>query len=316
MARSEARLVVSIWADPDFLALSPTAQRMFMFLISQPDLAHDGVIALRERRWSKSSAGLTAAQVAQDLDELSAARFTLVDEDTEELLIRSFVRRDKVYRQPNVLRAAGDHLATVSSPRIRAAVGAELARIQAEAEDIPEGSKAVIAAMLTAVGNPSPNPSDDPSPKGSGLRPGERGVVTAVSSGSPNPVPQNSPNPVPRGHASRGPREDARKRGTRLPEDFEVTPEMVAWHRENVPQVNGAYETAKFVDYWRAKSGRDATKTDWVGTWRNWMRKASERAGPAPGHGGPRNTTDQRVADALAIGAQLQAEADRKALAP
>lgn len=304
--------MVSIWEDPDFLNLSAGAQRMFMFLISQPDLAHDGVIALRERRWSKKAAGLTIEEIRAHLGELSATRFVLIDDDTEELLIRSFIRRDKVYRQPNVLRAAGDHLATVSSAAIRSAVAVELGRIQAAAEDIPEGSKGVIEAMLTAVGNPSPNPSGNPSPKSSGLPPGERGVVTAVSSGSPNPVPQNSPTPVPRGHASRGPREDARKRGTRLPDDFEVTPEMVAWHRENVPQVNGAYETAKFVDYWRAKSGRDATKTDWVGTWRNWMRKASERAGPLPGMA--RSTTDDRVANALDIGAQLQAEADRKAL--
>jgi hypothetical protein len=86
---------------------------------------------------------------------------------------------------------------------------------------------------------------------------------------------------------------------------------MVAWHRENTPEVNGAYETSKFVDYWRAKSGRDATKLDWPGTWRNWMRKASERAGPpAP----RKSTTDQRVADVLDLGRRLQAEADRKAL--
>lgn len=334
MARSEARLVVSIWEDPDFLSLTPSAQRLFMFLISQPDLAHDGVIALRERRWSKKAAGLTVAQIGADLDELSAARFTLVDEDAEELLVRSFIRRDKVYRQPNVLRAAADHLATVSSPMIRAAIGTELARIQTFAEDIPAGSKDVLAGMLEACGNPSANPSanppgdgkgsgnpsgaksppdessdtprDDadesagdegsgnpsgnPSGKGSGLRPGERGVVTAVSSDSPIPVPL-SPDPVPRDDASRRPRVPARERATRIPDDFAangVTPEMVAWAREHTPHVNGGYETQKFVDYWHGKSGRDATKTDWPATWRNWMRReqekvASRQRGPATG---------------------------------
>lgn len=310
MARREARLMVSIWEDQDFLALSPLGQRMYMFLISQPDLAHDGVIALRERRWSKKAAGLSVDRIADSLSELSTARFVVVDEDTEELLVRSFIRSDKVYRQPNVLRAAADHLATVSSAGIRAVVGAELARIEANAEDIPEGSKGVLASMLEALGNPLPNPSGNPSPKGSGLPPGERGVVTAVSSASPNPVLQNSPDPVPRDAASPRPRTSARERGTRLPDDFAVTAEMVAWAQHETPGIDGRYETAKFVDYWRAKSGRDATKLDWPGTWRNWMRKASERAGPAPG----RTTTDQRVADALAVGQRLQAAADRKAL--
>jgi hypothetical protein len=279
MARTEARLMVSIWEDPDFLALSATAQRMFMFLISQPDLAHDGVIPLRERRWSKKAAGLTAAQIAADLEELSATRFVVVDEETEELLVRSFIRRDKVYRQPNVLRSARDHLSTVSSPVIRDSVGAELARIQGEAEDIPEGSKGVLMGMVEAFANPSPNPSanpsDNPSPKGTGLRPGERGVVTVVSTDSPSPFPL-SPSPVPREPAARAPRANARERGTRLPDDFAVNAEMVAWARENAPNVNGAYETQKFVDYWRGRTGKDATKLDWIGTWRNWMRKAQE----------------------------------------
>jgi hypothetical protein len=306
MARTEARLMVSIWEDADFLALSPTAQRMFVFLISQPDLAHDGVIPLRERRWSKKAAGLSAAQIAADLEELSLARFVVVDDETEELLVRSFIRRDKVYRQPNVLRSARDHLGTVSSAVILASVGDELARIQDEAEDIPEGSKVVLSAMAESLpnpsSNPSPNPSANPSGKGSEdnpphsdsdevsagekgspnpsgnpsrLRNGERGVVTVVSTDSPSPFPLSS-SPVPREPAARAPRAQTRERGTRIPDDFAVTAEMVTWARENAPNINGAYETQKFVDYWRGRTGKDATKLDWIGTWRNWIRKAQE----------------------------------------
>jgi len=65
-------------------------------------------------------------------------------------------------------------------------------------------------------------------------------------------------------------------RGTRIPDDFTVTPAMVAWARENTPDVDGKYQTEKFIRYWRAKSGRDATKVDWVATWENWMFKAQE----------------------------------------
>ncbi len=68
-----------------------------------------------------------------------------------------------------------------------------------------------------------------------------------------------------------------RKRGTRLPEDFTVSPDMVTWARTKVPQVDGRLETEKFINYWTAKSGRDATKVDWSATWRNWMLSAAER---------------------------------------
>lgn len=195
MARSEARLAVTIWNDRDFLALTPGAQRLFMFLLSQPDLAHTGVLALRERRWSKAAAGLTTAQVSADLTELDAARFVIVDDDAEELLIRSFIRRDKVYRQPNVLRAAADAIGVITSPRILAALAAELRRI-ATAEDIGKGSASIVAEMLDSLGNPPENPSPNPSQKGSGDpsagTPGDRGVVTAVHSASPSPVPRAS----------------------------------------------------------------------------------------------------------------------------
>lgn len=79
-------------------------------------------------------------------------------------------------------------------------------------------------------------------------------------------------------------------KGTRIPDDFTVTDEMVAWARQETPLV-GAIETAKFVDYWRGVSGQRGVKADWVATWRNWMRKAqtdaTERAGRGrPGNGG------------------------------
>lgn len=84
--------------------------------------------------------------------------------------------------------------------------------------------------------------------------------------------------PSPNGEASSGPR----KRGSRIPDDFEVAAEMVSWARENAPDVDGRRETERFRDYWRGKSGKDATKDDWPATWRNWMRKAQDDMGRRP----------------------------------
>jgi hypothetical protein len=53
---------------------------------------------------------------------------------------------------------------------------------------------------------------------------------------------------------------------------------MVTWARDRVPNVDGRIETEKFINYWQSKSGKDATKLDWVATWRNWMLTAAERA--------------------------------------
>ncbi len=83
-------------------------------------------------------------------------------------------------------------------------------------------------------------------------------------------------------------------RGTRIPDDFQVTPEMVAWARERTPNVDGRRETEKFVNYWQAKSS-NATKVNWVLTWRNWMLTAAERTGGGTGHTNFANPNDPSV---------------------
>jgi hypothetical protein len=85
--------------------------------------------------------------------------------------------------------------------------------------------------------------------------------------------------------------------GTRIPDDFTVTPEMVAWAHEHAPHVDGRAETARFVDYWRAKAGKDGLKRDWPATWRNWMRTAEERSATRrPTNGHHRPTADDKIA--------------------
>lgn len=87
-----------------------------------------------------------------------------------------------------------------------------------------------------------------------------------------------------------------RKRGERLPDDFPVTDEMREWAREHAPTC-GARDHEAFCDYWRGKSGKDATKVDWVATWRNWMRREHDRRQQNP-RASPngRHSTDDNIA--------------------
>lgn len=73
----------------------------------------------------------------------------------------------------------------------------------------------------------------------------------------------------------------AQKRGTRLPTDWALPDDWRAWASSTRPDVDVSLEAAKFCDYWHAKSGRDATKADWLATWRNWIRNAKGATRPA-----------------------------------
>ncbi|UTO29217.1 YdaU family protein [Bartonella harrusi] len=74
-------------------------------------------------------------------------------------------------------------------------------------------------------------------------------------------------------------------RGCRLPDDFE--PDYDFAIAEGLPPERVKVEIAKFRDYWKAKTGKDATKTDWQATWRNWVRRAIDDLTKGRNYGKP-----------------------------
>lgn len=85
----------------------------------------------------------------------------------------------------------------------------------------------------------------------------------------------------------------ASTRGTRLPADWKPDPELAQWTLEAGMSRDQARRTLEdFRDYWCEKTGKDATRKTWVGTWKRWVRKEirdeNERA--ARRNGGGRRT--------------------------
>lgn len=167
---------------------------------------------------------------------------------------------------------------------------------------------------------PYTSPNGDVSPPNP---PRKRGTTEGEETGPTDPSRTHAPHdeqprpPSPDAGTSAAPPEtktaqNSRDRGTRLPDHFPVTPALAAWARDKAP-LCGDDDHAAFCDYWRSQPGVKGRKTDWAATWRNWMRRAQAdrqrrqsslgRAAAAP----PKSTTDQRVADALALAERLAA---------
>lgn len=219
VSRKEARIFTSIWKDQDFIVLPPSPQWLYMFLLSQDDLAYCGVLPLRPGRWVRKAEGLTTAAIRADLAVLAGAGFIVTDEETGEVLVRSLIRRDGIWKMPNIMKAAQDSAASVESPEIRAALLAELERLPAAESDskaVQDAHAAFIADLRGTGSNPSPNPSRNPSgnpqeghagppgfPQAGGSPAAPRRKATATESpqarGSRNPSGNPSPNP-PRGY--------------------------------------------------------------------------------------------------------------------
>jgi len=228
MARGHGRILTSIWDDDDFLDLDERHQRLYLFLISQPNLNHAGLLDLTLRRWSRKARGLTSAELEKLLQGLEDARFIVMDEDTEELLIRSFVRNDGVWKQPKVMGAMVSGALEISSWRLRHALLAEMDRVPLEelsdeptkrrdGTQGPSNRQQVVEHIETlrkAFGNPPPDPngrgygtpsappsgtpSDTPPqpPAEGGPKASTRGRAPASRAHSPSPAPTPAPTNV------------------------------------------------------------------------------------------------------------------------
>jgi len=92
----------------------------------------------------------------------------------------------------------------------------------------------------------------------------------------------SEPEPEPERKISSLRSESARKRGARLPEDWNASAEDWTAALAKLGEAGAIEEACKFRDYWKAQPGQRGTKLDWDATFRNWIRNAK---GLANGHG-------------------------------
>jgi hypothetical protein len=157
MARSFARLYVRAWADPEFRALPVDPQHLYMVLISQDNMNLAGVLPLQLRRWSGCVADWDPERVQAALDRLTADRFTVVDEDTEEVLVRSLVRNDEAYKTPGMLKSILKFAEGTQAPSLRRELAIELGRLdRLEGKKAEEGMALIAATRLALMPEGTP----------------------------------------------------------------------------------------------------------------------------------------------------------------
>lgn len=124
MARSHAKILATVWTEPDWLALSQGGQRLYMLLLSQPKLTLIGLLDYLPSRWARLAADTSLATVEAHIDELEASRYVVVDRDTDELLVRTLVKNDvansRLLDNTNLLRGMWNAWNTIQSPHLRA----------------------------------------------------------------------------------------------------------------------------------------------------------------------------------------------------
>lgn len=120
MARSYGKLTSTIWTDTDFRALpNTTTQLLYLALISQPDVSACGRLSVATRRWASGMAGVDRDEVEDSLMDLEEAQFVWVDYETDELIVRSFVKHDNGISNPRRLAAIRNAVTEITSAELR-----------------------------------------------------------------------------------------------------------------------------------------------------------------------------------------------------
>jgi len=136
MARKYAQVKVAIWIDDDFTALSDPAQALYFRLLTAPKLNFCGVSDWRPKRLALLASGLTEKKVTAAADELAEAGYVAYDDDSEEILIRSFMRHDGVLASPNLATALANDYADTRSKKLRRIILSEMVRLHFEQPDL------------------------------------------------------------------------------------------------------------------------------------------------------------------------------------
>jgi len=167
MAREHANIRLDMWSDDSWRALTVPAQHLYMHLLSSPSLSYVGVADWRPARIAGVSKGSTVGTVSKAVDELVQSVFVVCDDETEEILIRSFLKHDGLLKKPNVSKAMASAFAKTISPTLRGVVVHELQKLHGRN---PEWHGFSVVEVQELLSRPSINPREllaKGSPKGS-----------------------------------------------------------------------------------------------------------------------------------------------------
>lgn len=297
MAREHAQVKLSMWDDDDVRDLSPAAQHLYFVLMTSPSLSYCGVADWRPKRLAALAKGWTAAHVVAAAIELRDALFIVVDEETEEVLIRSWVRNDGLMAREKMGTAMATAHAAISSQVLRGVVVYELQRLHDEQPGLLGFRSAKASALLAKEGIAASDVSES-MPLGMPLgmaQPGENMAfdfdpqLLAPSSLLLTPAPSSGPSAPELPHADSVAASEIdeapsrKKPAINLPESWVPTDKH--WQMAAELNVDLSAEVKSFRNHAEAN---DRRQVNWNAAFNQWLTHAAEYAKKRASPGGPK----------------------------
>lgn len=266
MARDRANIRVDMWGDQDWRDLTGPAQRLYMHLLTHDTLNYAGVAEWRPGRLAAMVAGETVETIETAGAELAEAFFIVIDEGTEEVLVRSFIKHDGLMKQPKLVVAMTNAFSAVASKLIREVIAFEVQKMSKREPELRAWSVHQMGTVLKARGTdiqaftPAFTPSFTPSGDQAQGLPTSTATTTTTSSKDDGGTPT---------------KEKARS----LPDDWAPTEAHTDYAKENGLDLD--HEVLMFRSHAEANNRKqqrwNASFTGWLGKAKQWSNQDSRK---------------------------------------
>lgn len=136
MSRQYGKTHIKRWNSPDWRALSPIAQWLYDALVSNANLSQCGSMFWHPKVMKKLAATLTLEVLESAMQELREGLFVVLDEEVDEVLIRSFIRNDVDVTNRNMMVSVIKAWDCIGSMNLKQVVIFELQRLRDEQPDL------------------------------------------------------------------------------------------------------------------------------------------------------------------------------------
>ena len=263
MARDRANINTNIWTDQDWRDLPIAQQHLYLLLTSHPTLSYAGVVDWREARLAAMTADATPETIREAAEGLQAERFVFIDDETEEILVRSFLRHDGLLKQPKLSISMVNAYGAIASSRIREVVTHELQRLHSEHPEWAAFGQEKVLALVKGKGT-------DMAEFTLGFTPTVTPLFT-LNAAQADPLPTTTATSTATSTVVEGSGEDRKKPKRLLPANWQPNDT----HREyaRTEGINLDFQAERFRTHAEA---HDRRIVNWDAAFRNWLLKAEK----------------------------------------
>lgn len=273
MAKDFATVNVGMWGDPDFRALPAPAQHLYLMLWTSPGLSYCGVHDWRPGRLAVRAGGVAADDLRVIARCLEARHFVVLDDDTEEILVRSWMRFDQIMKKPRLAISCIAAYSEVASDLLRGVVVHELQKIRSLEPDWSSWGDSRVQQVLEQPAIDAKDQVQVSDPFGEGFTYGfGQGFGDGLGQTLPKVCLPPTPAPAPSTTSAPGASspERGRKRPARaIPDDWKPTEAHAEYGRENNLDVSS--EAFRFRNHAHT---HDRRVVNWNAAFTNWLAKA------------------------------------------